>query len=748
MLRIAVDDTMFSQSPLAPAAQMVQRFAAAISTVCTGIAAMLLVCNVNAEPRTKASLVLDTAVARPGDTVLAGIVLESPLNWHTYWRNPGESGAATTIEWTLPPTLSAGEIMWPPPEEHVAAGLTTYVYHGQTMLIVPLRVATNAQQAELEIKAKVDWLECHQECVPGEATLTTHLRIGADRALSPNAELINQWLNRIPKRVQGLEITSKWRASANDNVSELVIILPGNMPFKPANFIAYPIDGIEVLPPVHFEVSQISELRLVKKVKQYGAPLPATITGILWRPGDNSTNAIAIEVELRPSSGKQPAQQAYEPPSNQIGTGTRHIVREFIVMLGLAFLGGIILNFMPCVLPVISLKILGFVQQSRESASHVRTMGLLYGAGVLFSFLVLAGVVIAVQQAGGSISWGMQMQNPYFRFVLMVIVALVALNLFGVFQVTLAEPVSGAASKLVHKTGAWGAFLNGVLATTLATPCTAPFLAAAVGFAFAQSSPSAILGVFMSVAIGMAAPYVVLSWNPAWLKFLPKPGPWMEKFRITMGFPMLATAFWLLDLTAPSFGEGAIAWLGLVLVLISTAAWVWGTFIQSSSTKQKGLACVVVLACLAASLAVLEFGLDWRHLPKQGTPPQTTAATQALGAIDWKPWSKEAVEKARAEGHPVLVDFTARWCLTCKSNERFAIDVPEVRRKLAEIKAVAFKADNTDPNPEINAELKKHGRAGVPLVIVYPRQQERDPIVLPTVLTPGIVLSALERAAE
>lgn len=708
--------------------------------------AFALTAITQAQPNTSVNLLLDAAAARPGDTVFAGIVLESAPNWHTYWRNPGESGAATKIDWALPSFITAGDIMWPPPEEHVAGGLTTYVYHGKTMLIVPLTVSSNAVPGQYEVTAKVDWLECYEECVPGESTVKARLEIATEQRASPHADQINDWLKQIPRRYPDLQVISYWNQNPAGDINELAIVVAANTNIQPANFIAHPIDGVEVLPAVQLKTTAQGETRLLKKVKLYGAGLPQSIGGILWRPGKVLEKPVAVEVELKPASSAKAAQTATQTTAAPTTAHPASGVAALIAMLGLAFLGGLILNIMPCVLPVISLKILAFVQQSKESPRRVKKMGLLYGLGVVFSFLVLAGIVIAVQRAGGAASWGMQMQNPYFRFALLLVVTLVALNLFGLFEVGLGATVPGAASNLTRKGGPFGAFLNGVLATALATPCTAPFLTAALGFAFAQSSASVILLIFASAAIGLAAPYVLLSWQPAWLKFLPKPGPWMERFKVAMGFPMLATAVWLFDLTAPSFGDGGILWLGLLLVLVGVAAWVWGEFVQRSIGQRKIAPRVVIVFCLAGCAAILEGPLDWRHLNKHIA---TEAARQnTRGGIDWQPWSREAVEKARAEGRPVLVDFTARWCLTCKSNERFAIETSEVREKLRLINAVAFKADNTDPNPEITAELKKHGRAGVPLVVVYPRRADQPPIVLPTVLTPGLVLDALETAGK
>ena len=414
------------------------------------------------------------------------------------------------------------------------------------------------------------------------------------------------------------------------------------------------------------------------------------------------------------------------------------------LMLLYAFIGGLILNIMPCVLPVIALKILGFVGESRSDPRHVRKLGLVYAFGVLVSFLVLAAVVIGVKSAGHHAGWGMQFGSPVFVVCLTTLVMLVALNLFGVFEVTLGGRALNAAGGLASKHGAAGAFFNGVLATALATPCTAPFLSIALGFAFAQKAP-VILLMFLAVGVGLAAPYVVLSWNPAWLKFLPKPGAWMEKFKIAMGFPLLVTAVWLFNLAAGSYG-GRVLWLGVFLVLVAFAAWVFGEFVQRGRTR-KGLALVIALILLAGGYAyALESQLRWRE-PVAATVT-TGSLKESADGIDWQRWTPEAVAQARADGHPVLVDFTADWCLTCQVNKKTSIEIPSVRAKLKSLNAVALLGDYTRFPDNITTELNRFNRAGVPLVLVYPKNPDAQPIVLPEILTPGIVLDALDRAAH
>jgi len=325
-----------------------------------------------------------------------------------------------------------------------------------------------------------------------------------------------------------------------------------------------------------------------------------------------------------------------------------------------------------------------------------------------------------------------------------VLILLVALNLFGVFEVTFGGGVMGAAGNLAAREGLGGAFFNGVLATVLATPCTAPFLSAALAFAFTQP-PVVTLLVFLTVGLGLAAPFVLLCWEPAWLKFMPKPGVWMEHFRTAMGFPMLATAMWLFWFTAPNFGDGGVLWLGLFLVTLAAAAWVWGTFVQRGS-KRRGLAVAVSLLLLAFGYGwILEGNLQWRTKPAAAA---SGSLKESPDGIDWLRWSPEALAKARAEGRPVLVDFTAKNCLNCQVNKRTSLEIPETRAKLKAINAVALLGDFSNADPLIAGELRRYNRPGVPLVLVYPRDTTKPPIVLPEILTPGLVLDALAEAAK
>lgn len=715
--------------------------------------ALLAGASARAQSKTQATLLLEAEAAPPGDTVLAAVRLQMAPGWHTYWRNPGESGKATEIMWQLPAGVSAGEILWPPPEPHTAAGMTTYVYHREVFLVVPLTLDPALKAgATLELAAEVAWLECEVACVPGRAKLGARLEVTAARRPSPHAPAIREWRARVPQPLPGLAPRAWWEKPAAGDKATLVIEGKVVGDFVPTDFYAYESEAFEVKPSVMEVSASEGKFRLVKEVTLFGESLPRSIPGILVQRGSASERPLRVaEVRLTPAYTTGAAGAAAvetSPPGNAPSVNTRAGQASLWMMLGLAFVGGLILNVMPCVLPVIALKVLGFVQQSVENPGRARRLGLIYALGVLVSFWGLAAAVVLVRQAGGEAGWGMQMQNPVFRVVLLTVVTLVALNLFGVFEVLLPGVAANAAAGLASRQGAAGAFFHGVLATALATPCTAPFLAVALGFAFTQ--PTGVLALlFSAVALGLAFPYVVLSWSPAWVRFLPKPGPWMVRFKVLMGFPMLATAAWLLDFTAPSFGEGGVLWLGLYLVILTLAAWLWGEFGQRARNySRKWPALAACLGLVAADyFLVLEQRLQWRKpraVVEQGGGPGVARVENVTGS-SWIPWNPELVTQAQKDGRPVLVDFTAKWCLTCQANKRFALDVPEVRDRLNALNVLLLRADNTDPDPRISQELRRFGRAGVPLVLLFPAKPDAPPIVLPEVLTPAIVLDALKQ---
>jgi len=694
---------------------------------------------------TQVQLLLSAETAKPGDTIWAGVDLKMEPGWHTYWKNPGDAGQATEIKWQLPAGVTAGEIQWPLPEKLPPAEVTTYGYENEVMLLVPLTLASNLPAGPLNLAAKVSWLECKESCIPASAGVQVVLNVGNENKTSADAAAIESWNSRVPKPWPNLTIQAWWEKTTNDDTRNLIIGLPSdsNELDRSDDFFPDSNDNFEVqalTESIALAVLQKTtrEIYLRKSVKKFSGDWPKEISGVWFIQKGITAKSYAIKF---PIADQAPANEIISAPAVSSPSLPAQSLWQ---MLLFAFIGGLILNIMPCVLPVIALKILGFVSEAKSEPRRVRNLGLIYAAGVLLSFLALAALVIGVKAAGNHAGWGMQFGSPVFIVCLTTLVTLVALNLFGVFEVILGGRAIGAAGELASKHGAAGAFFNGVLATVLATPCTAPFLGAALGFAFAQSAVVIVL-IFLTVGLGLASPYILLSWNPAWLKFLPKPGAWMEKFKIAMGFPMLATVVWLFNVAASSYGKNVL-WLGIFLVVVAFAAWIFGEFVQRGRSR-KGVALALVLILLAGGYAVaLEKELDWRKaMPDAGT---TGSLKESANGIDWQRWSPEAVAAARAAGKVVLVDFTADWCLTCQVNKKTSIEISSVREKIKSLNAVALLGDYTHFPDAITTELNRYNRAGVPLVLVYPKSADAAAIVLPEVLTPGIVLDALDRAAK
>ncbi|HOX57587.1 MAG TPA: protein-disulfide reductase DsbD family protein [Candidatus Paceibacterota bacterium] len=686
---------------------------------------------------TQARLLLAATTAKPGETVMAGVQLRMDPRWHTYWRNPGASGMATKIEWQLPTGITPGAVQWPVPEKLPDEDLTTYVYSNEVVLLVPLKLAPDLSSGSLHLKANVSWLECEVQCVPGKATVQATLNVGAEAKPSSDSPLIHHWQAKLPGTGDSLSAQAWWENDGATDSRNLILEWHSTSATGDADFFPYASEEFEVQPATMRLPAEPGKIRLRKEVRKLEGDWPRQISGLLIQQSGPAREAYDVNLPVQASSNSAAA--SLSQPSVLDLSAT-----SLWKMLLYAFLGGLILNVMPCVLPVIALKILGFVGQAKDDPRRVRRLGLIYALGVLVSFLVLAGLIIGVKAAGHKAGWGMQFGNPQFLVLLTTLVTLVALNLFGLFEINPGARLLDAAGTLASKGGSAGAFFNGVLATMLATPCTAPFLGAALGFAFAQS-PAIIVLMFAVVSFGLAAPYVILSWQPAWLQFLPKPGAWMERFKVAMGFPMLATAVWLFSLIPLHYGRRSL-WLGLFLVVLALATWVYGQFVQRGRTHRT-LGLVVALALVTGGyLYAVEGQLRWRSPVAEAALPGSLK--ESPDGIDWQRWSPAAVARARAEGRPVLVDFTADWCLTCQANKRVALDIPSVRAKLKEINALALLGDYTRLPDDITTELNRFGRAGVPLVLVYPRNSGEPPQVLPEALTPTIVLNALDRAAR
>ena len=690
---------------------------------------------------TKVKLLLSHEMIKPNSTVTAGLELTMADGWHTYWINPGEAGIATSVEWKLPKGVSAGQIQWPMPEKFTALGSIGYGYHDKTILLVPLVIAADVAFGQTTIVGKVSWLECKESCIPRDQQVSATLVIAGTAKLSANAAKLDAAKTELPKTDARLAVKAWWDGAAKDDQRTLLIEFDAGQAGADADFFSMPSELFDVSPESEVTASAATRVRIRKTVTKFEGAWPSELTGLAVRNLKDHDKMEAFEVEF-PVLASASGTAGTTSPAGPLPTATAG--KSLWRMLVYAFIGGLILNIMPCVLPVISLKILGFVNQSKESPARVRLLGMLYGAGVVVSFLVLAGVVIGMKSAGEMASWGMQMSSPQFVVLLTILITLVALNLFGLFEVTLGA-VGAAAGAVASREGAGGAFFNGVLATVLATPCTAPFLAPALGFAFTQTAAVIVL-MFVTVALGLALPYVVLSWNPRLLRFLPKPGSWMEKFKVAMGFPMLATAIWLFTVSYEYYGD-RILWFGIFLTVLAMAIWVFGEFFQRG-IKRRGLALGIAGGlALGGVVFGLEGQMQWR-IPTDPSTAKADVVQDFPGGIRWHRWSPEAVAKTREAGRPVLVDFTAKWCATCIWNKKTSIDIESVRTVLAGKNIKAFRADYTRRPDYITEELRRWGRAGVPLVLVFPSDKTRQPRLLPELLSADTVLTSLNEATD
>ncbi|MYA77316.1 MAG: thiol:disulfide interchange protein, partial [Gemmatimonadetes bacterium] len=403
-----------------------------------------------------------------------------------------------------------------------------------------------------------------------------------------------------------------------------------------------------------------------------------------------------------------------------------------------ALIGGLILNLMPCVLPVLSIKVLGFIHQAGDDPAKARRHGLVFTAGVLVSFLALAAVLIALRAGGEQLGWGFQLQSPVFIVILSVIIFMFGLSLFGVFEI--GTSLVGLGGRMDSGSGLGGSFLSGVLATVVATPCTAPFMGVALGYALTQSAAQS-LAIFGFLGLGMALPYLTLSSVPALLRYVPKPGAWMESFKQFMGFLMMATVVWLLWVLNLQTDPNLVALVMVLLVLVALGSWIlgrWGGIASGSRSRiaARAAAAVIIIASMVTVLS---------QVPAPAKADRTAAASTYSAGLEWEPFSRQLVQDLRASGKSVFVDFTAAWCLSCQVNKRVALSDRRVVEQFETLGVVPVQADWTSRDPEITRALAEFGRNSVPLYVLYTGGPDSVPEILPELLTPGLVLDALKK---
>jgi thiol:disulfide interchange protein DsbD len=717
------------------------------------------------QPRhTHVRLIADVRGIVPGKSFTVGVLMKMDPGWHTYWKNPGDAGLATQIRWDIPEGFTADPVRWPLPHKYTDSGdVLSYGYSKENMLLVPVTApASLAPGASITLKAKVSWLECERECVPGEAALRITLPVLIGPAVPDNTELFTSYKKQVPPPIVAQSNISLAASPGKDQVT-IRLSAGGDVQFEtagPGSPDFYPEETGELIPG-RTAVSAGPKLIAMTVPLTIGEPVTHTVTvrgTLLYTVVGGGLRTGVIEIALPPESlavGTSPGTQAGSILDRNFDISRTGGGRQPLYLyVFFAFLGGLLLNVMPCVLPVIALKVFGLVKMAGDKPARIKGLGLSFAAGILASFLALALLVIILQLAGQQVGWGFQFQEPRFVIAMAAIVFAFGLSLFGVFEITLpGAVVTGISSTIARRKGngeergsGYGAsFGEGVFATVLATPCTAPFLGSALGFAFAQPW-WVILLIFTCVATGMALPYVVLTARPAWIRFLPRPGAWMVSAQQFMGFLMMATLLWLLYILGKQMGMEAVIWTGAFLLSVGLACWLIGKFATlTASRRAYWLTWIMaVLLVIGGYLLFLVSALDINTaiaVESSGSPAPT-----AGDGIEWKQFSLAGLQEDIKGARPVFLDFTAEWCLTCKVNEKTVLDTKEVIGKFHALNVLPVRADWTNRNPDITKLLSKFGRSGVPLYVIFPPGRSATPIVLPEVITAGIVLDALDNA--
>jgi len=673
----------------------------------------------------RAELLSDVATVKPGEPFWVGLRQTIRPKWHTYWKNPGESGLPTEIAWTLPAGAKADPIVWPTPSLFDIGGVTNYGFKDEAMLLV--RVTPPADLAgPLKLAATANWLVCEDVCIPEDGTFELTLPSGA--AATPAPPAVRAQFEQARRSVP---MESPWPArygvsKAGDPT--LIVEAKGLKTDTIRDVYFFPAEWGPVATMARQTASITADgIRIPLRKGDAKAAMPAVLAGTLVlteKTADGTVKqAFDVSAKLDP---------AFVPTSSLAGAaGVEQL--SLVQALLFALLGGLILNLMPCVFPVLAMKAAAFARLAGHDRSDMRRDGLAYTAGVLAAFAAMAAVVVAIRASVGDVSWGFQFQSPVFSLLIAYLFFVVGLNLSGVFEV--GGRLAGVGQGLAARGGATGSFFTGVLAVIVATPCTAPFMAAALGFALSQPAPATV-AVLLAMGLGLALPYLALSMTPALQRLMPRPGPWMDRLRQFLAFPMYASAVWMIwVLTQQTGSDGVLYALG-GMILIAFAIWLLrlGSGSSPAVWLRRGVAAAAVLLAFAAALKIED-------------SPATAAsasgsATSGVNFEGWERFSRDRMAAAHAAGKPVFVDFTAAWCITCLVNERVALETPATKKAFEQAGVVKLKGDWTNRDAEITAVLKELNRAGVPLYLFWAPDAER-PKVLPQVLTETMILSEL-----
>ena len=685
-------------------------------------------------PHVEAEIISRHNAVQPGQPIEAALRLKIIDHWHTYWRNPGDSGLPTKLTWSLPVGITASPIEWPYPKRLPLGPLMNFGYDGEVLHLVTLQTSTGLKTGQnVTLNAKAEWLVCSDVCIPESADLSISLPVVNSTPLSDV-----RWVQAFTTARAALPMTaSGWttKATIDRNNATLVLTPPPGEAVVSAEYFFYPLRE-EIIANAGKQTSKSGAdgLRLTIPLAEPINSALTTLEGVLvsnqgWgRAHPGKALAVSAPVTYAQTSSTLPgvkdstSAEAKNSPQNPNELG-------LAIALLFAFIGGLILNLMPCVFPVLGIKVMTFVQHAHGEQKCLKQQGLAFLGGVVVSFWVLAALLAALRAAGELIGWGFQLQSPVFVTSLAILFLLMALNLSGVFEFGMRlQSAVGSLQTENNRGNAMDAFLSGVLATIIATPCTAPFMGAALGYTLTQPAFISFL-VFTAVALGMATPVLALSMFPGWLRYLPKPGIWMDTFKQFMAFPLFATVAWLSWVLGSQQGNDGMGMLLVGMVIIAFGAWLYGRWQLENPVR--ALIAAVSLLLIGAAIA-------W---PTAAPVAAARGNGMTNSADSWVPFSKEKVAELRAQGRAVFIDFTATWCITCQVNKRVALNQQEVLRRFEELQIVRMKADWTVKDPAITEALAAFGRNGVPLYVFYPVGAEAQ--ILPEVLTPSIVLSVI-----
>ena len=685
------------------------RWRSVLSFVSLVVLAAPAAAQIDSAPKVHARLIAEHQMLAPGSTITVAFEQDIRPGWHTYWLNPGEAGLSTTLDWTLPANWKAGAIQWPYPKRLSVGPLMNYGYEGKVWLLSDITVPSDAKPGDkVTLLAATSWLVCKEVCIPEDTKLTLPVTIGSVPSFTSGIE------SEFAAARARLPATSPWpmRFHANGAL-DLFVATPALARARPADAQFFPLRAGEIrdMAPQQLGFTESGlMLRLTAGVKAKGA---SALDGVLvLTSADGSVKALDVHAAPGPV------------PEAQFGENSGDM--GWALALLLAFIGGLILNLMPCVLPILAMKAVAVASKAGAATGEAAREGLSYAAGAILSFLALGGAVIALRAVGQAVGWGFQLQSPVVVAGFALLIFAVGLNLSGVFEI----PGFGAGDTLTRRSGAIGAFFTGVLAVAVAAPCTAPFMTAALGFALTQSAVVA-LSVFAVLGLGFAAPFIVLGLSPALLRLLPKPGAWMLRFRQVLAFPMYAAAVWLVWVLAQEAGPVGLAAMLSSLVLFAFAAWIWHAT-RHAMPRWRIAGAIIAVAALAGIVALL--------VPLNSSPATSTRSAEISG-IPSEPYSAARLEQLRGQKRAIFINATAAWCITCLVNEKAAF-TGTVRNAFTAHHVAYLVADWTNRNPEITALLEAHGRSGVPLYLYYV-PGAADAQVLPQVLTESTILNAI-----